>query len=204
MFIYLNESYPDVYIYRCKFGDVLYDDVSQMIKGCHISRSDVVKKLTLLFSCEELDAYDVFDNWKASRPVYVAVTNSTNETVLAPLKTELNTTAQYLSYMKYIITEEQFDRVLNEPILFWVKRRYDLVKASLEETFEYMEFDICRIDDYEKFEKKFFSVLMDCLHPYFYDNDTFGDDSYDVLYSILQDLYYVECTEFYFKGREKC
>jgi hypothetical protein len=106
--------------------------------------------------------------------------------------------------MKIIITEEQFDRVLNEPILFWVKRRYDLVEASLKETFEYMEFDICRIDDYEKFEKKFFSVQMDCLHPYFYGNDTFGDDSYDVLYSILQDLYYVECTEFYFKGREKC
>ena len=106
--------------------------------------------------------------------------------------------------MKYIITEEQFDRVLNEPILFWVKRRYDLVEKSLKETFELMEFDICRTDDYEKFEKKFFQVFMDCLHPYFYDNDTFGDDSYDVLYSILQDLYYVECTEFYFAGRERC
>ena len=92
MFIYLNESYPDVYTYRCKFGDVLYDGVGQMIKGCHISRSDVVKKLTLLFSCEESDSYDVFNSWSASRPVYVAVTNSTNETVLAPLKTECNTT----------------------------------------------------------------------------------------------------------------
>jgi hypothetical protein len=47
--------------------------------------------------------------------------------------------------MKYIITEEQFDRVLNEPILFWVKRRYDLVEKSLKEAFELMEFDICRI-----------------------------------------------------------
>ena len=114
MFLYLNEAYPGVYTYRRKFGDVLYDGVGQMIKGCHTNRSDVVKKLTLLFSCDELDAYDVFDNWKASRPVYVSVINSTNETVkvleviqelkelkelqqelkdsLAPLKTECNTT----------------------------------------------------------------------------------------------------------------
>jgi hypothetical protein len=106
--------------------------------------------------------------------------------------------------MKYIITEEQFDRVLNDPILFWIKRRYDLVEKSLKETFELMEFDICRIDDYEKFEKIFFQVFMDCLHPYFYGNDAFGDGSYDALRNILQDLFYVECTEFYFAGREKC
>jgi hypothetical protein len=92
MFLYLNEAYPGVYTYRCKFGDVLYDGVGQMIKGCHTNRSDVVKKLTLLFSCDELDAYDVFDSWSASRPVYVGVNNSTNETVLVPLETECNTT----------------------------------------------------------------------------------------------------------------
>jgi hypothetical protein len=106
--------------------------------------------------------------------------------------------------MKYIITEEQFDRVLNGPIVSWLKRRNDLVKASLKETFEYMQFDICRIDEYEKFENKFFSVFMDCLHPYYYDNFIFGEDAYDVMYNILQDLYYVDCTEFYFSGREKC
>ena len=106
--------------------------------------------------------------------------------------------------MKYIITEEQYNNNVNPYILFWIKRRYGLVLGELKETFELMDFDICRIDDYEKFEKKFFSVFMDNLHPYFYGNDTFGDDSYDVLYNILQDLYYVECTEFYFAGREKC
>ena len=106
--------------------------------------------------------------------------------------------------MKYIVREEQLSNNIKPYILSWLKRRTDLVKASLKETLEYMEFDICRVDDYEKFEKKFFSVFMDCLHPYYYDNFIFGEEAYDIMYDILQDLYYVECTEFYFAGREKC
>ena len=106
--------------------------------------------------------------------------------------------------MKYIITEEQYDKFLNQKSLFWLKRRFDLVKEELKETFGHMEFDICRIDDYEKFEKKFFTVLMDGLHPYFYDDENIGDVEYDAMYDLLMDTYYVDCTEFYFKGREKC
>jgi len=107
--------------------------------------------------------------------------------------------------MKYIITEEQYDRVVNKNILFWIKRRYDLVEKALRETYDLMGFDICRIDDYEKFEKKFFTVMMDCLHPYFYDDENFTHLEYDMMCEVvLRDLFYVECTEFYFKGREKC
>lgn len=107
--------------------------------------------------------------------------------------------------MNYIITEGQYAKLPeNEKALFWIKRRYGSVLEALKETFELTEFDICRIDDYEKFEKKFFSVLMDCLHPYFYDDDNFSITEYDSMYNILMDLFYVECTEFYFKGREKC
>jgi len=106
--------------------------------------------------------------------------------------------------MKYIITEEQYDKFLNQKALFWLKRRFDLVKEELKETFGHMEFDICRIDDYEKFEKKFFTVLMDGLHPYFYDDENIGDVEYDAMYDLLMDTYYVDCTEFYFAGREKC
>jgi hypothetical protein len=106
--------------------------------------------------------------------------------------------------MRYTITEEQYKRVMNQKSLFWIKRRIDSVKEALKETFELMEFDICRIDDYEKFEKKFFTVLMDGLHPYFYDDENIGDVEYDAMYDLLMDTYYVECTEFYFKGREKC
>ena len=106
--------------------------------------------------------------------------------------------------MIYIITEEQYDRAVNQRSLFWLKRRFDSVKEALKETFDLMEFDICRIDDYEKFEKKFFTVLMDGLHPYFYDDENIGDVEYDAMYDLLMDTYYVDCTEFYFKGREKC
>ena len=50
--------------------------------------------------------------------------------------------------MKYIITEEQYFKLPeNEKALFWIKRRYDLVLGELKETFDIMEFDICRIDN---------------------------------------------------------
>jgi len=107
--------------------------------------------------------------------------------------------------MKIIITEEQYDRVVNKNVLFWIKRRYDLVKKALRETYKLMEFDICKIDDYEKFEKKFFTVMMDCLHPHFYDDENFTHLEYDMMCEVvLKDLFYVECTEFYFAGRERC
>ena len=106
--------------------------------------------------------------------------------------------------MRYTITEEQYKRVMNQKSLFWIKRRIDLVKEELKEVMELMEFDICRIDNYDRFENKFFSVLMDCLHPEFYDDENFDHWTYDTMFNILQDLYYVECTEFYFAGREKC
>jgi hypothetical protein len=107
--------------------------------------------------------------------------------------------------MKIIITEIQYSNLPeNQKALFWIKRRFNSVKKALKETFELMGFDICRIDNYDKFENKFFSVLMDCLHPEFYDDENFEHWTYDTMFNILQDLYYVDCTEFYFKGRKRC
>ena len=107
--------------------------------------------------------------------------------------------------MRYIITEEQYYNLPeNQRALYWIKRRFNSVKEALKETFELTKFDICRIDNYDKFENKFFSVLMDCLHPEFYNDENFDHWTYDTMFNILQDLYYVECTEFYFKGRKRC
>lgn len=103
--------------------------------------------------------------------------------------------------MKYIITEEQYERVFNQYSLKWVRRRYDLVKESLKESFQLMEYAICRIDDYETFEKEFFHMMMDNLLEHFNEDESFD---YNDVYEVLMDLFYVECTEFYFKGREKC
>jgi len=103
--------------------------------------------------------------------------------------------------MKYIITEVQYDRLLNQYSLIWVRRRYDLVRESLIETYDLMKSSICRIDDYESFEKEFFHVMMECLHHHYYVDEVFD---YGSVLEILTDLFYVECTEFYFKGRSKC
>jgi hypothetical protein len=106
--------------------------------------------------------------------------------------------------MKYIITEEQNDNLINQRSLFWIKRRYNLVKDSLEETFDLTLDSICRKNTYEEFERYFFSVFMDCLHPYFYEDESFDNVQYDGMIDILKDLFYVECTEFYFEGRRRC
>ena len=47
--------------------------------------------------------------------------------------------------MKYIITEVQYDRLVNQYSLTWVRRRYDLVRESLIETYDLMKSSICSI-----------------------------------------------------------
>ena len=103
--------------------------------------------------------------------------------------------------MKIIITEEQYDRVVNDQSRNWIRRRFKLVEEELKDTYQLMKDNICRVDNYEDFEYRFFSVLMDGLHPYFYDIEGFD---YKGVLNMLTDLFYVECTEFYFAGREKC
>lgn len=102
--------------------------------------------------------------------------------------------------MKIIITEEQYDRVVNDQSRNWIRRRFKLVEEELKDTYQLMKDDICRLD-YEDFEYRFFSVLMDGLHPYFYDIEDFD---YKGVLNMLTDLFYVECTEFYFDGRRRC
>jgi hypothetical protein len=102
--------------------------------------------------------------------------------------------------MKIIITEEQYDRVVNTESRNWIRRRFNLVEEELKDTYQLMKDDICRLD-YEDFEYRFFSVLMDGLHPYFYDIEGFD---YRGVFNMLTDLFYVECTEFYFDGRRRC
>jgi hypothetical protein len=94
--------------------------------------------------------------------------------------------------MKYTITEDS---------IFWIKRRYSIVRMCLDKTIEFTEDSICHYDSYEKFEYYFFSVFMDCLHPYFYDDEDFD---YDGVFDSLVYLFYVKCTEFYFDGKERC
>lgn len=107
----------------------------------------------------------------------------------------------YLYDMKIIITEEQYENVILQDSKSWVKRRYDIVKKGLKGTFDFTKNRVCRMDNYEEFERYFFSVFMDILHPYYYDEDTFN---YEEVFSTLVYVFYVDCTEFYFAEREKC
>lgn len=100
-----------------------------------------------------------------------------------------------------MITEEQYDRVVNNQSRMWIRRNFISVKQGLRDTFEYTKDDICRYDTYEKFESFFFDVLMDCLHEHYMDIE---HSIYLGIEPELIDLFYVECTEFYFAGREKC
>jgi hypothetical protein len=103
--------------------------------------------------------------------------------------------------MKYIITEEQYDIVIGGDSLAWVKRRYNLVQEELKNTIEFTKDSICRYNTYEEFEKHFFAVFMDGLHPYYAGDEIFD---FDGVFDSLIYLFYVECTEFYFKGRKRC
>ena len=103
--------------------------------------------------------------------------------------------------MRFIITEDQYDKMFSDQSRLWVLRRYKLVNDEFKDTIQFTKGDIWRFDTYEDFEYYFFSVLMDCLHPFFYEEDHFD---YKGVQNFLTDLFYVECTEFYFKGRERC
>jgi len=107
--------------------------------------------------------------------------------------------------MKYVITEEQYSKLPeSQKALYWLKRRYSLVLDALKETFELMEFDICRIGNFRKFENKFFTVFMDCLHPHFYENENIDHGTYDAMFNIIKDLFHDEFSDFYFNGRKDC
>jgi hypothetical protein len=55
----------------------------------------------------------------------------------------------------------------------WVLRRYDLVKEQFDLAVRLTEDEICNWDTYTEFKYYFFSILMDCLYPFFMDEYDF-------------------------------
>ena len=94
--------------------------------------------------------------------------------------------------MKVIITESQHNKL-------WLLRRYDLVKSEFYETLGYV--DPCKFKTFETYERYFYNVFMDSLHPEYYMIDNFD---YDGVEKALMDLFYVELTEHYFDKKERC
>ena len=98
MHLYLNTIYPKAYVYKSKFGCLIYimDETKSYRLNAntkfHINKMPTMDKLMDLFCCDKNFAKYVYDNWFESLPVYVMGKNSTNEDVLVPLETECNLT----------------------------------------------------------------------------------------------------------------
>ena len=80
VFEYLSGSNPDVYIKKTKFGHCICvpDKNMQWFQLEDI----LIKKIQSMFSCSERDAERLVEVWVNSRPVYVEIPNSTNDSVL--------------------------------------------------------------------------------------------------------------------------
>jgi len=98
--------------------------------------------------------------------------------------------------MKYIITESQHKLLQNRQ---WALRRYDLVLNELKESIEVL--DPCRFADFDDYEHRLTQYMMDGLHPLFYLTDDFD---YEGMRNLFKDMFYVDITEAYYSGKEKC
>jgi hypothetical protein len=89
---YLNTTYPNAYLKQTKFGSFLcgYNEDDSNWLGM---KRNILETTQRLFSCDFATADEVLIEWAKSRPLYVSTENSTNEIVLVPATTELNTTA---------------------------------------------------------------------------------------------------------------
>lgn len=98
MHLYLKTIYPKAYVYKSKFGSLIYimDETKYYRLNAntmfHINKMPTMDKLMDLFCCDKNFAAYAYDNWFVSLPKYVMGKNSTNEDVLVPLETTYNTT----------------------------------------------------------------------------------------------------------------
>ena len=95
IFEYLNTSYPNAYIKKTKFGNILCayneDDC-----GWLRIRRNMEKTVMKLFSCNFGIADDIIKEWCETRPRFEYVKNSANEVILVSVKDELNKTVYKL------------------------------------------------------------------------------------------------------------
>ena len=91
VFEYLNTTYPNAYIKKTKFGNLLCGYNENDNNWLYV-RKHMLDTIMLLFGCNFLTADDYIIEWCETRPVFVSVMNSTNDEVLVPVKEEINTT----------------------------------------------------------------------------------------------------------------
>lgn len=95
MFEFLNTFCPDVFLLRTKFGIIpRYNNNPDNCSFEEIKRKHV-KMLYNFFSCDLDYCTDVYKQWLNSKPIYVRIKNSTNDSVFVP-ESESNTPTIYL------------------------------------------------------------------------------------------------------------
>jgi hypothetical protein len=101
--------------------------------------------------------------------------------------------------MKYLITEDQYDRIVQSSNRLWILRRYDLVKKTSIEVLKYV--NPCEFNNFDDYESVFYNHLMDDIHEEYYLIDDFD---YAGVVKELEVLFYVDVTEKYYDGRRRC
>ena len=101
--------------------------------------------------------------------------------------------------MKYIITESQYNRISQSYNRLWILRRYNLIKQTSIEVLKYV--NPCDFGNFDDYESVFYNHLMDDIHQEYYLIDNFD---YAGVVKELEELFYVDLTEDYFKRKKNC
>lgn len=91
VFEYLNTTYPNAYLKKTKFGNLL-SGYNETDNGWLYVRKDMLETVMNLFGCNFLTADDYIIEWCETRPVFESVANSTNNEVLVLQKSPQVTT----------------------------------------------------------------------------------------------------------------
>lgn len=91
VFEYLNTSYPNAYIKKTRFGNLLcgYNETNS---GWLEVRENMGKTVMRLFSCNLRTSDDIIKEWCETRPILGPVVKSTNDEVLVLQKSPQVTT----------------------------------------------------------------------------------------------------------------
>lgn len=77
MFEFLDDFYPDVFLYRTKFGVIPKYNISGDYAINDVKRKHI-KMLSNFFSCHYDVSWEVYEEWLNRKPIYVRIKNSTN------------------------------------------------------------------------------------------------------------------------------
>ena len=98
MFKFLDQIRPNMFVLKTNIGNVTrYNRSGNFVVGDE-KRKDI-ERLCRFFSIHDYDGKYIYEKWLETKPIYVRIKNSTNDTVLVP-ESEVNnvSTTNYETY----------------------------------------------------------------------------------------------------------